>query len=82
MGTSLLVRHHVAMAVAMMEHDPDDLSAWRAIRVALGLAPRPDMTPPGRLRRALIARRLGLRCLVCNRRAGYGGVCPNPKHNG
>lgn len=37
---------------------------------------------PGRLRRWLIARRLGLRCLVCNRRAGYGGVCPNPEHNG
>lgn len=37
---------------------------------------------PGRLRRWIIARRLGLRCLVCNRRAGYGGVCPNPEHNG
>lgn len=35
----------------------------------------------GRIRRWLIARRLGLRCLVCNRRAGYGGRCPNPEHN-
>lgn len=41
----------------------------------------PDTKRPGRLRRWLIARRLGLRCLVCNRRAGYGGVCPNPAHN-
>jgi hypothetical protein len=36
-----------------VKHDPDDFSAWRAIRVALGLAPRPDMTPEGQLRRAL-----------------------------
>lgn len=36
-----------------MKHDPDDLGAWRAIRVALGLAPRPDMTVEGRARRAL-----------------------------
>jgi hypothetical protein len=36
----------------------------------------------GRLGRWLIARRLGLRCLVCNRRAGYGGRCPNSDHNG
>lgn len=43
---------------------------------------QPPMSKPGRLRRWLIARRLGLRCLVCNRRAGYGGVCPNPEHNG
>jgi len=35
-----------------------------------------------RLGRWLIARRLGLRCLVCNRRAGYGGRCPNNNHNG
>ncbi|WP_268952785.1 hypothetical protein [Mycolicibacterium fortuitum] len=34
-------------------HNPDDLSAWRAIRVAFGLAPRPDMTPQSRLRRTL-----------------------------
>lgn len=35
--------------------DPDDFSMWRAIRVALGIAPRPDMTPQGRLRRVLRA---------------------------
>ena len=35
-----------------------------------------------RLGRWLIARRLRLRCLVCNRRAGYGGMCPNDDHNG
>lgn len=35
-----------------------------------------------RLGRWTIARILGLRCLVCNRRAGYGGRCPNEEHNG
>lgn len=33
--------------------DRDDMSVRRAILVALGIAPRPDMTPTGRLRRAL-----------------------------
>ena len=36
---------------------------------------------PGVLKRWIIARRLGLRCLVCNRRAGYGGSCRNSEHN-
>lgn len=52
----------------------------RLVSATLAKPPRPPERP-GRIRGWLIARRLGLRCLVCNRRAGYGGSCPNREHN-
>ncbi len=61
------------------------LSVLSLFLLAMDRASSRSLAPyakPGRVRGWLIARRLGLRCLVCNRRAGYGGRCPNAEHNG
>lgn len=78
-STSVLTR--IDMLVAIVD---------RLVSIAI-INENEKLTPPrepiesrryGRLRKWLIARALGLRCLVCNRRAGYGGRCRNEEHNG